>query len=120
MDQGETLVEKHTRLARRMLEQADDEIREGDLVQGSEKLWGAANHALKAVCASRGWRHSKYAQRYRAALSLAEESGYQNIAGAFDAAKTCHGNFYNDWLEVAELNRHRDRIRGMIESLLPT
>ncbi len=55
----ETHQEKHARLARQLLDQADHELMAGDLLQSSEKLWGATSHALKAFCESRGWRHGK-------------------------------------------------------------
>ena len=57
----ESIADQHTRLARQLLADARLEIAAGDLVQGSEKLWGATSQALKAYCASHGLRHGKYA-----------------------------------------------------------
>ena len=45
---AEPIADKHTRLAEQLLADARREIADGDLVQGSEKLWGATNQALKA------------------------------------------------------------------------
>ena len=55
---------------------------------------GAVNHALKSVCAKRGWKHTKYAQRSHAARWLSEELDDSTITLAYEAAKSCHGNFY--------------------------
>ena len=114
----ETLQQKHTRLAWHLLEQADHEMLAGDLIQSSEKLWGATSHALKAYCESRGWRHGKYAQRAYAVKKLAAEKGDESIVSAFKVAESCHANFYNDWLEFATLDEHRVDIRRLVEKIL--
>ena len=71
MQGQESLTEKRTRLARKLLENAEQEIAAGDLVQGSEKLWGTTSQALKAYCASHGLPHGRYAQRRQAVFDLA-------------------------------------------------
>ena len=35
-------------------------LAEGDLLQASEKGWGAAARMVKAVAETRGWRHSSH------------------------------------------------------------
>ena len=42
------------------LEQAHNELRAGDLLQASEKGWGAASQMVKAVAESRGWQHDQH------------------------------------------------------------
>ena len=59
MQRAKSEQEKHTRLARQLMEDARREIAAGDTVQGGEKLWGATNHALKAYCASHNLPHGK-------------------------------------------------------------
>lgn len=81
--ESKTHQQKHARLARQLLDQADHEMMAGDLFQSSEKLWGATSHALKAPCDSGGWRHGKYAQRHYAAKQLAEERGDSSIFAYF-------------------------------------
>lgn len=114
----ETHQQKHTRLAWHLLNQADHEIMAGDLLQSSEKLWGATSHALKALCESRGWRHGKYAQRAYAVKRLAAEKSDESIIPAFKVAEACHANFYNDWLEFDILDEHRRNIRRLVEKIL--
>ena len=114
----ETHRQKHTRLAWRLLDQADHEMLAGDLLQSSEKLWVATDHALKAFCESRGWRHSKYAQREYAVKRLAIEKSDETIRMAFRIAEACHGNFYNDTLEFETLDEHRGDIRRLVEKIL--
>ena len=42
-------TEFHIATSRRLLEQAEREYRAGDVLQASEKGWGAAAHAVKAI-----------------------------------------------------------------------
>ena len=114
----ETHQQKHARLARELLDQADRELMAGDLLQSSEKLWGATSHALKALCESRGWRHGKYAQREHAVKRLTVERDRPAILDAFRIAEACHANFYNDWLTAEELEENRQSIRGLIATVL--
>ena len=116
--QSETHQQKHARLARQLLDQADHEMMAGDLLQSSEKLWGATSHALKALCESRGWRHSKYAQREHAVKRLAVERDRPAILDAFRIAEACHANFYNDWLTAEELEENRQSIHRLIATIL--
>lgn len=118
MGTNETPTEKHTRLAEKFMADARREIDEGELVQGSEKLWGAASQALKAYCASHGMPHGKYAQRRHAALELADERGDDAIRLAFKLAESCHANFYNDWMEREDLYGHAADIQTFVEKIL--
>ena len=43
------LVHQHIQTAQDFLEAADREFEAGDILQGSEKMWGAASHAVMAV-----------------------------------------------------------------------
>ena len=75
MQDTETQEEKHVRIARHFLDAADKLFDDGDYVQTSEKLWGAASHALKALCIRRRWPYGKYVQIRDAARRLSEETG---------------------------------------------
>ena len=101
---AETHRQKHTRLAWQLLNQADHEMMAGDLLQSSEKLWGATSRALKALCESRGWRHSKYAQREYAVKQLAKENDDDSIRLAYRVAEICHANYSYDWMEFEDVD----------------
>ena len=117
--ESETHQQKHSRLAWQLLDQADQEMMAGDLLQSSAKLWGATGHALKAFCESRGWRHGKYAQRHHAVKALAAENpADESIPAAFKAAQACHANFYNDWMEVQDVDESSVVIRRLVEKIL--
>lgn len=114
----ETQTEKHTRLARQLLDDARHEIAAGDLVQGSEKLWGATSQALMAYCASHGMPHGKYANRRHAAFELAEQMDNPFIRATFGVAQSCHSNFYNDWMEQEDLDGYLPDIEALVNMVL--
>ena len=117
-DAAETHRQKHTRLAWQLLDQADHEMLAGDLLQSSEKLWGATSHALKAFCESRGWRHSKYAQREYAVKRLAIAKSDETIRMAFRIAEACHANSSYDWMEISDVDENRIIVRRLVEKIL--
>ena len=114
----ETQTGKHTRLARKLLDDAKREIAAGDLVQGSEKLWGATSQALKAYCASHGMPHSKYANRRHAAFQLADQLDNPFVRATFGVAESCHANFYNDWMEQEHLDGYLPDIEALVNIVL--
>ena len=118
MQGQESLTEKHTRLAYRLLADAEHEIAAGDTVQGSEKLWGATSQALKAYCASHGLPHDKYGHRRQAVLELAISQSDPSIRLAFNTARACHANFYNDWMEQEDLDSSMPDIQHLVETIL--
>ena len=118
MQPTESETEKHERLARRMLEQAEGEIAAGDLTQGAEKLWGATSQALKSYCASHGLPHGKYHHRRQAVLDLALQQDDPTIRLAFNTARACHSNFYNDWMEQEDLDSYLPDIAELVRIIL--
>ena len=108
----------NARIARKFLDDADREFAAGDLLQSSEKLWGAVSHALKAVCRQRGWRHAKYAHRRDAAQALSAELNDPTIFAYFKIAQSCHANFYNDWMYEEDVDTSRAYIRELVDKIL--
>ena len=74
-EHAQTAQEPASRLAKQFLGVSDHEFMAGDNLQASEKLWGAASHAVMAVAQQRGWRYSKHRDLKRAARKLSEETG---------------------------------------------
>ena len=65
----------------------------GDLIQASEKLWGASATAVKSVAAKRGLKLEQHGGLWVFINMLAKESGDENIVRFFNAANTLHKNF---------------------------
>ena len=118
MPDTETQEQKHVRIARHFLDAADKLFDEGDYVQTSEKLWGAASHALKALCIRRRWPHGKYPHIREAAQRVAEETGDEAFVSGFRIAYAHHLNFYTDAMEPDDMDIDRPIVRRLVEKVL--
>jgi hypothetical protein len=91
-----TRTSDYARASRAFLAQAGEELRQDDLVQASEKLWGVSAQIVKAVAERRGWRHDGHRALAQVVNDLARESGDQSLRDAFVFAQGLHFNFYED------------------------
>ncbi len=118
------LTQEHTQTARHFLVAADREFAGGDLVQGSEKLWGAAAHAVMAVAQQRGWPHRSHRSLKNAVIRIAEEQSSENpllgevLLAGFAAAEKFHRNFYHDDMEDYERDADRPIVRRFVARML--
>ena len=90
--------QEHLGISLRFRDQGFAEIESGDLLQGSEKLWGAAAHAVKAAAEQRGWKHNGHAYLHRVVNEIVAENGDRRLNDAFQAANRLHINFYENTL----------------------
>ncbi len=114
------VVEEHARTARSFLEAADREFAAGDVLQGSEKLWGAASHAIMAIAQQRGWRFNSHGALKDAARLLSVEYNDMSIRDQFSIAEKFHGNFYHQWMPDIQVEQDRPIVREFVERVLST
>ena len=100
-----------------LLSQAEEELGQGDLLQASEKLWGAAAHMVKAVAQHRGWEHSSHRTLYRVIDRLVEETGDAELGELFLVAGQLHTNFYENWLSLERIAAEAPRISELVRRL---
>ena len=110
-------VEFHMETSRRFILQSDAELRAGDGMQASEKAWGAAAHAVKAVAESRGWWHRTHADLFRAVDNIVRLSGDPEIRLLFNNANALHKNFYEGWLSDERIARNIERVKRLLTKL---
>ena len=117
---GDTPMEtqEHAQTALEFLAKADTHFVEGDQLQASEKLWGAAAHAVLAVAIERGWPHTSHPALKRAAERLAVEHNDPQIADRFVAAEQYHCDFYHRFLEAEEWQTDRPKVRDFVARVL--
>ena len=70
--------EDHRQTARDFLTASDREFLDGDHLQASEKLWGAATHAVMAAAVERNWRLPPMGS-WPDVLAMVEEAGFTRI-----------------------------------------
>ena len=93
-----TRASYHVETANEFQAKAHAYLREGDLLQASEKGWGAVARMVKAAAETRGWRHSSHGDLYRAVNHIAEETGDGRIRILFRSASALHQNFYEGYM----------------------
>ena len=84
--------------SRELLAKAQESLDQDDLLQASEKGWGAAAHMVKGVAEKRGWPHNGHRELYQIVNRLAEEVGERRIRVLFSVASALHSNFYEQWM----------------------
>ena len=112
------IVEEHRDTARKFLQDADREFDAGENLQASEKMWGAASHAIMAVAQDRGWSFGRHRVLLEAARRLVDEQDDDALRAGIAAAQLFHSNFYHDHMEEEELEPNAEIIRRYVEKML--
>ena len=112
------LSQDHVATAQAFLNDSDQEFEAGDRLQASEKLWGAASHAVMAVARRRGWGHRTHRDLKNAVQRLAQESGDDALHAGFLAAEKFHKNFHHDEMEDFEIEIDRPLIHTFVARTL--
>ncbi len=110
---------EHVQTARAFLEASDREFEAGDELQASEKLWGAAAHALRAVMRTEGQSSGTHRNLRIEAERLATERGDPAIRIGFLTAEQFHANFYHGFMEDFQIDDGRQAVREFVERLMP-
>ena len=109
-----TKVKYYNTTGRVFLDKAYSYFAENDLLQASEKGWGAAAQMVKSVAEARGWSHTGHHELWRVVNRLVAETGDREIRTAFTAAGALHTNFYEGWLP----REHVDDCLGQVGELV--
>ena len=89
------IIAYHWERSRHFLALVDDELARGELEEASNKVWGAAAHAIKAVAERRGWEHHAHALLEETVYRLIrEESAPPHLIGQYYLASYYHQRFY--------------------------
>ena len=99
-------VNYHTETATEFLAKAHTYLAEGDLLQASEKGWGATAHMVKAVAEDRGWRHVSHRDLYQVIGRLVEETSDERLRILFRSASALHQNFYEGQMTAASVTHN--------------
>jgi len=102
-----------------LLQKARQELIQGDLIQASEKGWGAAAQAVKAAAEHRGWPHQSHGALFDVARRLAGETGDRRIHELFGGASSLHQNFYEHWMSAETVSDYLDSVGELVAKLEP-
>ena len=110
-------VEFHIETSRRFIIQAEAELRAGDEMQASEKAWGAAAHAIKAVAELYQLPHDTHADLFRVVDNIVRLTGDSEIRLFFNSTNALHKNFYEGWLGYEHIARGIERVKRLLTKL---
>ena len=116
-----TRTDFHTDTSDQFLIKARSYLAEGDLLQASEKGWGATAQMVKAIAEERDWRHKSHGDLYRAIDRLAKETRDERLHILFGTARHLHQNFYEGLMSAASVEvslRDVDELVGKLRSFL--
>lgn len=108
----------HAAQAQTFLKQSDEGFERDDVLQGSEKLWGATCQAIMAVAEQRGWSYGKSKHRSVVIDRLAEERDESWLKSGYSIAEKFHANIHNDFMEDYAIERDRPVVHRLVQTLL--
>ena len=114
---GSNDIDDHVAMSHRFIDHARDELRRGDRLQASEKVWGAAAHALKAIAIQRGWQYTEHQNIHRIAIQLGNEFERPDFETRIRVANSFHINFYENLEEEDSIGWAIDEVDAFVADL---
>jgi hypothetical protein len=111
------LVEHYQVLSERYHSEARELLNRGDLVQASEKFWGASALAVKRIVATRGLKLEKHGAVWAFVSRLARERNDNELILLLHAAQGLHRNFYENELDRKAVEITAERVELLLEKL---
>ncbi len=103
--------------SQQLWQEAQIALQEGSRIQASEKLWGAAAQAVKAVGEAKGWPHNAHRELYNIIDRLERETGQRRLGELFAIANALHQNFYEWWMPLEQVRERAAAIQELREAL---
>ena len=101
--------ERYAEISQHLLRQAQAELAKGDILQASEKAWGATAHAIKSACQRLGWNHHAHHHLNAAASYITTELGRDDLRVVFGYLDGIHINYYEHRMEADDVRTQVDR-----------
>ena len=112
------IQEEHIQTAQEFLAKSDGYFAEGDVLQGSEKMWGAAAHSIMALAQQRGWKYGNHYAIRQVVRRIEDELDDERIGLGLIAAEKFHANFYHEFMDEDELDMGRPAARRFVQRIL--
>ncbi|RZN35447.1 MAG: hypothetical protein EFT35_08535 [Methanophagales archaeon ANME-1-THS] len=113
----EELVEHYQSLSDKYLREAKELMKKGDIVQASEKFWGASALAVKRIGAKRGLKLEKHGSLWAFVDTLAKENRDKEIVISFHVANGLHKNFFENEMPKEAVEVSAEDIEKLIDKL---
>ena len=106
--------DRYLKMSSKYFRHAQEELGKEDLSQPSEKAWGAAAEALKAIAVIRGWNHKSHPLLRDIATHIYMEFGRPRILELFDLLEWTHFNYYEHRLDHDDVQLRIAQSRELI------
>jgi hypothetical protein len=113
----EAKVEIHLKLSEKYMVEAEEFLRKGDLVQASEKAWGAASQIVKALAAKEGRELRSHGELHKQVAKIARETKDEEVRSLWQSAGMLHQNFYENWLPPEMVEGNVKDVKKFVEKL---
>ena len=112
-------VTQHREISERFLSHAEKEFEKGDLLQASEKAWGAVAHYVKSVAKEQeGWDADSHVGLNRSARKLIEQTDEPKVnMSRLGTANSLHANFYEDFYDEVIVKSGIEDARDLISAM---
>jgi uncharacterized protein (UPF0332 family) len=110
-------ADRYTEISQYLLEEARQQLDRGDLIQASEKAWGAAAHAIKSLAQTRGWNHTRHDLLADVVEQISEEWDRTDLFTLFNSAESMHHNFYEHHRSSSYVQVSINDVTTLIEEL---
>jgi hypothetical protein len=113
----ETKAEIYLKLSEKYLRDSEEFLTKKDLVQASEKAWGAAAQIIKALAAKEGKELRSHGELHRYVAELSKDKGDKEIMKFWFSATSLHQNFYENWFPEEAVRSAVEDVKNFIEKL---
>jgi hypothetical protein len=110
-------MKRYTELSDKYLNDAKVPLKDGDLAQASEKLWGAFATIVKAVAAKRNKNIKIHDGIAFYVTSISKESKDESLLNATLTANALHQNFYENSLTIEVIRKGSKTIQQFINRM---
>ena len=110
-------ADRYTGISHYLLEESRIQLDRGDLIQASEKAWGAAAHAVKSVAQTRGWNHHRHDLLRDIVNQISGEWERSVLIDMFSLVSDLHQNFYEHGMDAGEVQYRINRVRTIVAEL---
>ena len=111
------ITTEHIQTASDSLDNSDGYFAEGDELQGSERTWGAAAHAVMAIAQQRGWRYGDHRSLKLAVSRPASDLDDLLLETTFGATKKSHTNLHHKFMQRHEFDRDPPAVRLFVQRI---
>jgi len=113
----EVKAEVHVKLCEKYLREGEELLAKEEYVQASEKFWGSASQAVKALAAKRGLELRSHGELHSLIVELARGSGDPEIRRLWQSAGTLRQNSCEKWLPPEMVEENAEDVKKLVEKL---